>query len=884
MQVANRSHGHEEVNGVRLYGLDAEMHRKMESKRDREFEKQLAQWVAAATKEKVDLTDPIGSFRSGIILCKLANAIQPDIIRKINTRPIALLEMENIGFYLKACWKLGVASAELFVTSDLYLRKGEPQVFVNLLSLARIADSTTSYKGPTMKSLGFKALGKPVEKRTTQWSNVIQEQGPLYITDIERQEQEQQRQQSPRSAAGGHPAKLLPAKSGSSPLVPPASPRGGSPRPSAELEAVKILERQLEDERKRSVTAVAEIKRLQKDLETAKGQLDAERKRGAAASSPAGAAGKEEPRNRAGTVVDTQALYEKIRTLELKKEKELEEACAKFEARLREERRKWEEEAERARADLMNDIQYWKTEAESKDLRLTAQQKDVGQSEEWERRTAERRKREMELAQRKEAAAKALLEREKKKAEQDKVEIERLKAELAAVTRENQELRQARDQALSKSSSMSSAVSSVQPVAPAKPEEEDVGIFERLRKNTIVNVGRPAPTSPRNQIATLRWANKQKQDDEELVAALNECVHAVLYSSTEVYFSDIVQLNEIFKTDYGRRQFAFALKQTMKKLPSLCLSSDAFDMMLYLMNRMLVEAETSNDKDFIALSALMRAATSLYRMDRQRPSYLQEFVKDFTVWKNSDFWEEYFLHEMLKKRKNETKETARGSISGGDADDAALASVLLPYIISHMFKWDTPLEVGEQFVRSIGERFSLPADKVKEALAVLAEKMAEAKYVEEPAQQAAEAASPLEETKAKTPKKTRTKRSPRGEGAAEEKPAAPAPVGVIKSFQPPTTMLEKEKRIEETRKQKKAEEKKDKKADEKKEKKDKKGSVLALPKKKEKEKEKEKKSDEADKKKVRMRSRTDAVPIPKKGEAEKDDGAGSTSPLFFGRS
>ena len=99
---------------------------------------------------------------------------------------------------------------------------------------------------------------------------------------------------------------------------------------------------------------------------------------------------------------------------------------------------------------------------------------------------------------------------------------------------------------------------------------------------------------------------------------------------------------------------------------------------------------------------------------------------------------------MLKKRKSETKETARGSISGGDADDAALASVLLPYIstraspqfaapllfgcvacgsphnhttaVSHMFKWDTPLEVGEQFVRSIGERFSLPADKVKEAL------------------------------------------------------------------------------------------------------------------------------------------------------------------------
>jgi hypothetical protein len=64
---------------------------------------------------------------------RLANAIQPDIIRKVNTRPIALLEMENIGFYLKACWKLGVASAELFVTSDLYLRKGEPQVHAHAL-------------------------------------------------------------------------------------------------------------------------------------------------------------------------------------------------------------------------------------------------------------------------------------------------------------------------------------------------------------------------------------------------------------------------------------------------------------------------------------------------------------------------------------------------------------------------------------------------------------------------------------------------------------------------------------------------------------------------------------------------------------------------------
>jgi hypothetical protein len=48
-------------------------------------------------------------------------------------------------------------------------------------------------------------------------------------------------------------------------------------------------------------------------------------------------------------------------------------------------------------------------------------------------------------------------------------------------------------------------------MARAMSQEEDVGIFERLRKNTIASA---TPASPRNQITTLRWVNKQKQDDE----------------------------------------------------------------------------------------------------------------------------------------------------------------------------------------------------------------------------------------------------------------------------------------------------------------------------------------------------------------------------------
>lgn len=66
--------------------------------------------------------------------------------QNINLKPVPLMEMENIGFYLKACWKLGVPSSDLFVTSDLYQKKDFPAVLNNLLSLARLAHATPNFK------------------------------------------------------------------------------------------------------------------------------------------------------------------------------------------------------------------------------------------------------------------------------------------------------------------------------------------------------------------------------------------------------------------------------------------------------------------------------------------------------------------------------------------------------------------------------------------------------------------------------------------------------------------------------------------------------------------------------------------------------------------
>lgn len=63
------------------------------------------------------------------------------------------MEMENIGYYLKFCWHLGLQSSDLFITSDLYERKGEGEVVRNLLALARHCQARHGWKGPLLASL-----------------------------------------------------------------------------------------------------------------------------------------------------------------------------------------------------------------------------------------------------------------------------------------------------------------------------------------------------------------------------------------------------------------------------------------------------------------------------------------------------------------------------------------------------------------------------------------------------------------------------------------------------------------------------------------------------------------------------------------------------------
>ena len=140
-----------EIGGTVLYGMDAEQALKQAAKYDYGRERLIVKWIEAVLGEKLKSKDLHEALKSGVVLCKLLNKIRPNIIKKFNTREIALMEIENIKLYLEGCWKLGVPSSCLFVSSDLYKARGMNEVLNNLEALSKIAARIPTYKGPVLE-------------------------------------------------------------------------------------------------------------------------------------------------------------------------------------------------------------------------------------------------------------------------------------------------------------------------------------------------------------------------------------------------------------------------------------------------------------------------------------------------------------------------------------------------------------------------------------------------------------------------------------------------------------------------------------------------------------------------------------------------------------
>ncbi|XP_022109736.1 myophilin-like [Acanthaster planci] len=130
------------------YGMTAELADKTAAKYDPQQEREAQDWIEAVTGERVQ-----GSFqeglKSGVILCKLINVLQPGSVKKINESKMAFKMMENIGNFLDACYAYGCPKADLFQTVDLYENQNMPQVINGIHALGRKAQAK-GFSGPTL--------------------------------------------------------------------------------------------------------------------------------------------------------------------------------------------------------------------------------------------------------------------------------------------------------------------------------------------------------------------------------------------------------------------------------------------------------------------------------------------------------------------------------------------------------------------------------------------------------------------------------------------------------------------------------------------------------------------------------------------------------------
>jgi hypothetical protein len=127
----------EKKNDTPLCPLDKDVHEKLASVGS-ELEGDMRNWIENLTGEKFSDKSFGKSLKNGILLCQLANKIRPGICPKIQKSPAPFVQMENINAYLNAARQLGVPTADLFMTVDLFEEKNIGQVIRNLDALRRV--------------------------------------------------------------------------------------------------------------------------------------------------------------------------------------------------------------------------------------------------------------------------------------------------------------------------------------------------------------------------------------------------------------------------------------------------------------------------------------------------------------------------------------------------------------------------------------------------------------------------------------------------------------------------------------------------------------------------------------------------------------------------
>lgn len=111
----------------------------MADKYDPKLEEEARSWMGSVLQEAFPEGDLHDILKSGVVLCRVANAIKPGSVAKVNESSMAFKQMENINKFLEFCYALEVPKSDLFQTIDLFENQNMMQVITGVHALARHA-------------------------------------------------------------------------------------------------------------------------------------------------------------------------------------------------------------------------------------------------------------------------------------------------------------------------------------------------------------------------------------------------------------------------------------------------------------------------------------------------------------------------------------------------------------------------------------------------------------------------------------------------------------------------------------------------------------------------------------------------------------------------
>jgi len=152
------------------YGLTSETKNKIDSKYDDKLAGEALDWIkklvpdAAVNPQQSSASEVHAALKDGRVLCKLANAVRPGHVRRINEGQMAFKQMENINNFLQLCEAEKLTPVDMFQTVDLFENQNMAQVVTCLHALGRKVQKIH----PGMASIGAKEASENKREFTAE--------------------------------------------------------------------------------------------------------------------------------------------------------------------------------------------------------------------------------------------------------------------------------------------------------------------------------------------------------------------------------------------------------------------------------------------------------------------------------------------------------------------------------------------------------------------------------------------------------------------------------------------------------------------------------------------------------------------------------------------